>query len=203
MKLFLKIIIGFFILCFLAIIGFAVFFPKERVKNFILEKAKEQIDLPIELDDIGLSFFPRFAFHLKGFEIGSDQHALMASFDDFEIKANISTLLGKEVSMSHIKLQKPILKIFYANMEKEEASKTPDTDSDNDVQIEGKMGMDFFISDLIIEDGEVWISDEKNKNSLKLLDLDQKLSINFTEGNIVTTQGTTSIHEIWKPNRWP
>lgn len=189
--------IGLFYIVFFGNCWGCCFFPKERVKNFILEKAKEQINLPIQLDDVGLSVFPRFAFHLKGFEVGSDKHALQASFDDFEIKASLSTLMGKEVNISDVKLLKPILKIFNANIEKEAKTHTSESDTDIHIEKQNELDMNFFISDLSIEDGEVWIFDEKNNNTLKLLDLDQKLSINFTEGHIITARGMTSIHEIW------
>jgi|GEM_PF-3841253 len=198
MKLVLKIILGFFMTACLGIIALVVFFPKERIKTFVLEKAKSHIDLPIELDDIGFSVFPRFAFHLKGFSIGSDQHEVEASFEDFEIKARVSTLLGRDINMAHIRLKKPILKVYNANMD---TSKEVSDDSDTiEIQAsadEESSDFDFFISEMTIQDGEIWVFDQKNIPSLKIIDLDQKLSINFTDGHIIKAQGQTSVHEIW------
>ncbi|MCB0271939.1 MAG: hypothetical protein KDD46_02865 [Bdellovibrionales bacterium] len=193
MKLFIKITFGLAVAFILLIVGLIIFFPKEKIKNYALEKIQAQTELPIKIGDVGLSVFPSFAFHLKSFEIGSDKHMIHASVDDFQIQTSIETLWGKDINITNISIIKPIIKVYTSKLDETESKSTEDQEPKT-ASTESK---DFSISKFLLEDGEIWIFDKQDEEEFKIINLDQNIQIEFTDAQNVHVKGKTSASEIW------
>ncbi|MEZ4819566.1 MAG: AsmA family protein [Bdellovibrionota bacterium] len=200
MKRFAQIFAGLLLVFILLLVGLVVFFPKEKIKNLVLQKIQEQTDLPIQIKDIGLSFFPHFAFHLQGFAVGGQEHLVFVSVEDFEIRSGLTAFLDKEINISDIIVQKPILKIY--TKYSDQVSVGTEKDPQNNVDLETKTHSDsddigFFITNFHIEDGELWIYDKNDQEEIKIKDLDQSLTIKLSPNKDLEINGNTSITEVW------
>ena len=110
-----KILFGcaiFFILVLvLAIIITAVFFPAEKIRVLIENKASEVLDKPVSIGDIGLSFAGLPALKVSEIRIDTSKESKqpLVTVKSVRVIVNILKLLKKEVEIVSVEFDNPTI----------------------------------------------------------------------------------------------
>lgn len=194
MKTFAKIAGIFVGVVVVLLIALVVFFPTERVKTELIKVAEAETQMPVSMGDVKLKILPSIAFELNDFEIGSKQHPIHASVKVVRVSSKLSSLWKDQIEITQILLDQPIIHLYTYHETEDKPQESPTTEAEQSTDSKGRA---VSITSFEIRDGEIWMYDAPDENTLRVVDLDQNLRFDLPDTQTFVIDGQTSIQELW------
>ncbi|MFC1650718.1 AsmA-like C-terminal region-containing protein [Candidatus Latescibacterota bacterium] len=182
----LKIVFGgaifFLVVLAILIILAAVFFPAEKIKSLIENKASEAIEMPVSIEDIGISFAGIPALKISGIAIGSpgENERLYVTVKSLRIKVNIMKLLKREVEIVSVELDNPDI-----SMSIPAAPEISDAENKNGEKnappVIPMLPLPVSLQTLRIKNGHIEIVNESDGSGLTIDKISQKLTLDISK----------------------
>jgi len=196
LKIFFGLAFFFVLILVLAIILTAVFFPAEKIRVLVENKASEALDRPVSVGDIGLSFAGLPAMKVSDITIGTSTEGKqpLVTVRSVKVKVNIFQLLKKEVEIISVEFDNPAIHLII-----------PKTDSKMTEQEEDKMRtsgppslpLPVTLHTLRMTDGYCEIVNQNNNTRLLVEKMSQKLSLDISKDlKSIHSTGLLTIEDI-------
>jgi hypothetical protein len=113
-KILLAVFISIIGIIIIAVLLTIIFFPGEKVKKLVEEKASEAIEMLVTIDKVGLTFTGIPALKVSGIVIGDPREDEPALFNmtSAKIRVNLKSLLKKRVDIISVELVNPALTLI-------------------------------------------------------------------------------------------
>lgn len=196
MKLFLKILAGLVIFFIVLLIGLNLYFTNERLTELILPEVRNAVGTDVQVDQMSLTFFktfPQFGVELQNFVLPDPNGETVASLEELLVGVELFPLLGNEISISHLQLNRPVLNYRVY----------PDSTSNIDFLLETpeepeqpeSEGYAIAIPEFTIQSATVNYRDEPGEVIIVMNDLNADISLQFDdliESTVNATLGSLS-----------
>lgn len=196
MKLFLKILAGLVIFFIVLLIGLNLYFTNERLTELILPEVRKAVGTDVQVDQMSLTFFktfPQFGVELQNFVLPDPNGETVASLEELLVGVELFPLLGNEISISHLQLNRPVLNYRVY----------PDSTSNIDFLLETpeepeqpeSEGYAIAIPEFTIQSATVNYRDEPGEVIIVMNDLNADISLQFDdliESTVNATLGSLS-----------
>ena len=200
MKKISKIIFGtviiFVLLIVTAIILSLFFFPSEKIKVLVQDKASAALDMPVSVGDIKLSFAGIPGIKVTDIKIGPPKRRteLLATVKSVKVMVNILKLLKKEVEIVSVDFSSPTIHLVISKTDSGKTEQTEDT-----VKKAGPPKLPFPVTlhTLGIKNGRIELENMENNTRLILEKITQKLSLNISKDlTMLNSTGLLTIDEM-------
>jgi|GEM_PF-3926991 uncharacterized protein involved in outer membrane biogenesis len=179
----------------------AVFFPAEKIKSLIISKVSEAIDMPLSIDDIGISFAGIPALKISGIAVGEpvENAELYAEIRSIRVKVNLLKILKKEVEIVSVELEAP-----YISMTIPAAPDIPETDDSSSSQNKiisppdiPALPVPVTLRTMRISNGRADIVNAGDGSTISIDDISQKLSLDISRDlKSINSTGVLTLNEI-------
>ncbi len=199
LKILAYITISIIILFTLLIILTALFFPAEKFKAVIVEKASEALERPVAVRNIGISFFGIPALKVSGIAIGesAETDEIYVTVETLLVRVNLIKLLKKQVEIVSVDLDTPHISLKISPVEKETRN------ADNTALQKftppeiPALPVPVSLNSLRIRKGTVDIVNESDGTKAFIGDISQRLTLDIAQDlTSITSNGTTTLDEI-------
>ncbi|MEX1268235.1 MAG: AsmA-like C-terminal region-containing protein [Balneolaceae bacterium] len=184
MKLFLKILAGFFILFIIALVALNFYFTDERLKHMILPEVREATGSELNVETMSITFFrtfPQFGVELGNVVLPDRVGEPVASIEELLVGVELLPLMRDEISISRLSMNRPAIHYTVYSDSTTNIDFLMDlTSEEEEVEEEGE-GYALAIPRFTIRSAEIYYRDETSNTSVQLQDFDADISLNFAE----------------------
>jgi hypothetical protein len=182
-----KFILGFvaFIILLLLVAPFLI--PTGFIAQKISTAAEGALNKKTTIEKVRISIIPRLGVRVLGLQIGAPKtDDYFVSLDSIFVEVNWAPLLKKQVSVSEISINKPLIEMYTVETPATEAEKPAAEPSQSP-------GMQLNIQSLTVSDATFTMFDAKMKPTVHVAGLSEKLSFDYSSDGTSTIDGDTII----------
>jgi len=200
MKKISKIIFGtviiFILLIVITLILALLFFPSEKIKALVQDKASAALDMPVSIGGIGLSFAGIPSIKLTDIKIGPPEGKTkpLAAVKSVKVMVNILKLFKKEVEIVSVDLSSPSIQLVIPKTDSEMAKHSEDTAKRASLP---KLPFPVTLRMLGIKNGCIEVENQKNDTRLLFEKITQKLSLDISKDlTMLNSTGSLTVDDI-------
>ncbi len=180
----------------LATVLAVIFFPAEKVRELVQNKASEALDMPVSVGSIGLSFIGMPAIKASDIIIGppEGQEKPLVTVASVKATINILKLLKKEVEIISVEFVSPDIHFVIPKIDTTLAEPAEDT-----VKPPGppSLPLPVTLHTLEIRDGHMEIENRNNNTRILLDNISQKLSLDISSDlKKLNSSGVLAVDDI-------
>lgn len=182
--------IAFGIIVFLVILVVAAPFliPTKFISDKISAAVEESLHKKTVIESVRISILPRLGVRVSGLQIGTPKtDDFYVSLDSLFVALEWKPLLKKQVSVSELSINKPLIEMYATKTE------TPQPTTEKSTAKTDTGGAELNIRSLKINDATFTMFDQRMKPSVHVAGLSEDLSFNYSANGTASIDGTTII----------